>query len=82
MKRPQKILLRREKPQDTPEIETGVVRIEEVVIIYSDQSEEIDYNAGFKYQFIEEDDSSYSQMIRNISSDYNIDESSIVFDEN
>lgn len=81
MKRPQKILLRREKPQNTPEIETGIVRIEEVVIIYSDQSEEIDYNAGFKYQFIEEDASSYSQMIKDISSDYNVNENCIFFDE-
>ena len=59
-----KILLRAERPEDAPEVTLEITRIEEVVKVMEDGSEETDYGAGFNFLFIDEDDSSFQKNER------------------
>ncbi len=74
-----KILLRAERPEDAPEIIANVIRIEEVVIVREDGSEETDYDAGFNFQFIDGDDSSFQQMIENVAKKYRVETYNVQF---
>lgn len=74
-----KILLRAERPEDAPEIIANIIRIEEVVIVREDGSEETDYDAGFNFQFIDGDDSSFQQMIENVAKKYRVETYNVQF---
>lgn len=74
-----KILLRAERPEDAPEVTLGITRIEEVVKVMDDGSEESDNCAGFEYSFHEDSDSDFQDMIESVAKKYGVDTNKVQF---
>lgn len=71
------IRLFRERPEDSVECESGIIRIEQVVLVDEDGNETEDQKA-FLYKYHEEDDNSFGNMLDEIAKRYGV---SIVFNK-
>lgn len=74
-----KILLRAERPEYAPEDTLGITRIEEVVKVMDDGSEESDTCAGFEYSFHDDSDSDFQEMIESVAKQYGVDTNKVQF---
>ena len=74
-----KILLRAERPEDAPEVTLGITRIEEVVKVMEDGSEEPDNYASFEYQFYNDSDTTFQDMIESVAKKYGVDTNKVQF---
>lgn len=74
-----KILLRAERPEDAPEDTLGITRIEEVVKVMDDGSEESDNCAGFEYSFHDDSDSDFQEMIESVAKQYGVETDKVQF---
>ncbi|MBD5447783.1 MAG: hypothetical protein HDR32_08640 [Treponema sp.] len=71
------IRLFRERPEDSVECESGIIRIEQVVLVDEDGNETEDQKASYLYKYHEEDDNSFSNMLDEIAKHYGVDKSII-----
>lgn len=74
------IRLFRERPEDSVECETGIIRIEQVVLVDEDGNETDDQDTAFLYSYNEDDDNSFGNMLDEIAKHYGIDKSIIDYD--
>lgn len=76
------IRLFRERPKDSIKCASGVIRIEQTVLVDEYGNETEDQKASFLYEYHEEDDDSFDSMLDEIAKRYGVDKTIIDYDPN